>query len=80
MQPFVFMSSIFILSLNAKKNVFIPEPGQAIHKCVSCSLCHAIMIFGWRYKCGSVSEDLNFDENCLEKYLLENPIDVVLII
>lgn len=29
--PFIFMSSVFILTLNSLKRIVIPEPGLAMH-------------------------------------------------
>lgn len=80
MQPFVFLSSVLILALNSLKQITIPEPGQAIHKGVSCALCHAKHIIGWRYKCGHCIGEMDFDEKCVEKHLEEYPDHVMLII
>lgn len=79
-QPFVFMSSVLMLALESLKKISVPEPGQALHKGVSCSSCHAKHIVGWRYKCGHCPGDKDFDEKCVSNHLAAHPDHVMLII
>ena len=79
-QPFVFMSSVLILALNSLKQISIPEPGQALHKGISCYLCHSKHIVGCRYKCGHCPGDTDFCSGCVNKHLVDNPEHVMLII
>jgi hypothetical protein len=79
-QPFVFMSSVLILALNSLKQISIPEPGQALHKGISCSLCHSKHIVGWRYKCGHCPGNTDFCSGCVNKHLADNTEHVMLII
>eukprot|EP00347_Sterkiella_histriomuscorum_P017580 403348792 len=80
MHPFIFMSSVMMLVLSQLKQIVIPLPGQTYHKGVKCSGCNAKMILGWRYKCGHCVQDMNFDQACMEKHLIENPDHVMLVI
>jgi len=74
------MSSVLILALNSLKQISIPEPGQALHKGVSCASCQTKHMVGWRYKCGHCPGDTDLCEKCVNKHLADHPDHVMLII